>query len=44
MTDATFWFDFASPNAYLVHRVIPGIEARTGARFHLCRDPRQTRL
>lgn len=34
MTDATFWFDFASPNAYLVHRVIPGIEARTGARFH----------
>jgi 2-hydroxychromene-2-carboxylate isomerase len=34
MTDATFWFDFASPNAYLAHRVIPGIEARTGARFH----------
>ncbi len=34
MTDATFWFDFASPNAYLVHRVIPAIEARTGARFH----------
>lgn len=33
MTDATFWFDFASPNAYLVHRVIPAIEARTDARF-----------
>ncbi len=34
MPDATFWFDFASPNAYLVHRVIPAIEARTGAKFH----------
>lgn len=34
MTDATFWFDFASPNAYLVHRVIPAVEARTGATFH----------
>lgn len=31
--DATFYFDFASPNAYLAHRVIPAIEARTGARF-----------
>jgi 2-hydroxychromene-2-carboxylate isomerase len=28
-----FYFDFGSPNAYLAHRVIPGIEARTGARF-----------
>jgi 2-hydroxychromene-2-carboxylate isomerase len=28
-----FLFDFGSPNAYLAHRVIPGIEARTGARF-----------
>lgn len=28
-----FHFDFGSPNAYLSHRVIPGIEARTGARF-----------
>jgi 2-hydroxychromene-2-carboxylate isomerase len=28
-----FWFDFGSPNAYLAHRVLPGIEARTGARF-----------
>lgn len=33
MTDAIFWFDFASPNAYLVHRVIPEIEERTGSRF-----------
>ena len=32
--DATFLFDFGSPNAYLAHRVIPGIEARTGGRFH----------
>jgi 2-hydroxychromene-2-carboxylate isomerase len=28
-----FHFDFGSPNAYLSHRVIPSIEARTGARF-----------
>jgi 2-hydroxychromene-2-carboxylate isomerase len=28
-----FHFDFASPNAYLAHRIIPAIEARTGARF-----------
>ena len=25
-----FIFDFASPNAYLVHHAIPEIEARTG--------------
>lgn len=31
--DALFYFDFGSPNAYLAHRVIPGIEGRTGARF-----------
>jgi 2-hydroxychromene-2-carboxylate isomerase len=30
---AQFLFDFGSPNAYLAHKVIPGIEARTGARF-----------
>lgn len=30
---AIFYFDFGSPNAYLAHRVIPGIEARTGAKF-----------
>lgn len=28
-----FLFDFGSPNAYLSHRVIPGIEKRTGAKF-----------
>ena len=27
-----FLFDFGSPNAYLAHRLIPGLEARTGAR------------
>src|SRR5215472_15563858 len=30
---AEFLFDFGSPNAYLAHRVIPAIEARTGAKF-----------
>lgn len=33
MTTAQFQFDFGSPNAYLAHRVIPAIEARTGVRF-----------
>jgi len=33
MTDVIFYFDFGSPNAYLAHKVIPGIEQRTGARF-----------
>jgi 2-hydroxychromene-2-carboxylate isomerase len=28
-----FHFDFGSPNAYLAHRVVPAIEARTGAQF-----------
>jgi 2-hydroxychromene-2-carboxylate isomerase len=28
-----FHFDFGSPNAYLVHKLIPGIEQRTGATF-----------
>jgi len=28
-----FHFDFGSPNAYCSHRVIPGIEDRTGATF-----------
>jgi 2-hydroxychromene-2-carboxylate isomerase len=32
-TAPQFLFDFGSPNAYLAHRVIPAIEARTGARF-----------
>lgn len=31
--DPIFYFDFGSPNAYLAHRVIPGIEMRTGTRF-----------
>ncbi len=30
---ADFLFDFGSPNAYYAHRVIPGIEKRTGAKF-----------
>ena len=34
MANVEFHFDFGSPNAYLAHRVIPAIEARTGARFH----------
>ncbi len=29
-----FIFDFGSPNAYLSHKVIPAIEARTGATFN----------
>ena len=33
MTDVIFYFDFGSPNAYLAHKVIPGIEARSNARF-----------
>jgi 2-hydroxychromene-2-carboxylate isomerase len=33
MDEIEFHFDFGSPNAYLAHRVIPGIERRTGARF-----------
>jgi 2-hydroxychromene-2-carboxylate isomerase len=28
-----FHFDFGSPNAYLAHKVIPGIEQRTGVAF-----------
>jgi 2-hydroxychromene-2-carboxylate isomerase len=28
-----FLFDFGSPNAFLCHRVIPAIEARTGIKF-----------
>jgi 2-hydroxychromene-2-carboxylate isomerase len=28
-----FHFDFGSPNAYFAHRVIPGIEQRTGVAF-----------
>ena len=32
-THVEFHFDFGSPNAYLSHLVIPGIEKRTGTRF-----------
>jgi 2-hydroxychromene-2-carboxylate isomerase len=28
-----FHFDFGSPNAYIAHKLIPGIEERTGATF-----------
>ena len=28
-----FHFDFGSPNAYFAHKVIPGIETRTGVKF-----------
>jgi 2-hydroxychromene-2-carboxylate isomerase len=31
--DVEFLFDFGSPNAYLAHKVIPAIEARSDARF-----------
>ena len=33
MKEVVFYFDFGSPNAYLAHKVIPAIEARTGAKF-----------
>jgi 2-hydroxychromene-2-carboxylate isomerase len=33
MAKVEFHFDFGSPNAYLAHLVIPGIERRTGAKF-----------
>jgi 2-hydroxychromene-2-carboxylate isomerase len=33
MKPVQFHFDFGSPNAYLSHKVIPGIEARSGATF-----------
>ena len=33
MAKVDFLFDFGSPNAYLAHRVIPGIIERTGADF-----------
>lgn len=36
MKTVEFQFDFGSPNAYLAHRVIPQIEARTGATFTYC--------
>jgi 2-hydroxychromene-2-carboxylate isomerase len=33
MPKVEFHFDFGSPNAYFSHRVIPGIEQRTGVKF-----------
>jgi 2-hydroxychromene-2-carboxylate isomerase len=38
MKTLEFIFDFASPNAYLVHKVLPGLAARTGAKidYKLC--------
>ena len=33
MVEVRFLFDFGSPNAFIVHRVVPGIEQRTGAKF-----------
>ena len=30
MDPVKFFFDFGSPNAYLCHKVIPAIEARSG--------------
>lgn len=33
MRTVEFHFDFGSPNAYLSHKVIPGIEQRTGVKF-----------
>ena len=33
VVDIAFYFDVGSPNAFLAHRVIPGIKARTGASF-----------
>ena len=33
MAQIEFLFDFGSPNAYLVHKVVPSIEARIGAPF-----------
>jgi len=33
MTRVEFHFDFGSPNAYLAHKLVRGIEQRTGAAF-----------
>ena len=33
MVTVEFHFDFGSPNAYLSHLVLPGIEKRTGVKF-----------
>ena len=33
MVRVEFHFDFGSPNAYLAHKLLPGIEVRTGVEF-----------
>ena len=33
MSKLEFWFDFGSPNAYFVHKVLPEIEDRLGVEF-----------
>ena len=33
-----FYFDFASPNAYLSHKVVSGIQERTGGKFNYIPD------
>jgi 2-hydroxychromene-2-carboxylate isomerase len=33
MANVEFHFDFGSPNAYFVHKLIPAVEQRTGAKF-----------
>ena len=35
MAELTFYFDFASPNAYMAYQVLPDILARTGATMRL---------
>lgn len=35
VTDVTFYFDFASPNAYLAYRVMPALMERTGATLRI---------
>ena len=34
--DIEFHYDFASPNTYFCHRLIPGIKERTGAKITYC--------
>ena len=34
--DIEFHYDFGSPNTYFCHRLIPGIEERTGAKITYC--------
>lgn len=33
LVNVEFHYDFASPNSYFSHRIIPGIEERTGVKF-----------